>query len=315
MPSTVLATAQQLILTTLLLFICSAPGMAQEGNNNQPPGMKEGWSLPFRGGYVHQFDTDLDEGGSFAVNRFFIQGGPTYSPGPRRSISFAMGYGFDDYNFSGRTLLAAANPWDDIHSLRFSVPVRWGIDNNWTIIGVPTLRFTAENGADWDKALTGGGFAGFSYRVNDRLNLGPGIGIITQLEESATVFPILIIRWKITDRLSLTTGRGLAASMGPGLTLNWKASDLWDFQFGGRYEKLRFRLDMDGSAPGGIGEDSSFPLFLGASYHYNRHVGISLIGGMKLGGELRLENKDGRLINKDNHDPAVFLGFAFRVRL
>ena len=28
-----------------------------------------------------------------------------------------------------------------------------------------------------------------------------GIGVISQLEESATVFPILIIDWKITDRL------------------------------------------------------------------------------------------------------------------
>lgn len=305
-----------ILLLFLLFLLCfSAPGTAEEYNENRPGKAEKSWSFPFRSGYVHQLDVDLDEGGSFSVNRFFIQGGPTYSPARRRSISFAAGYGFDGYDFSGQRALAIFNPWDEIHSFRFSLPVRWGIDHNWTFMAIPALRFTGEDGTDWDKAITGGGFAGFSYRFSDRLTIGPGIGIFSQLEDSTSVFPILIISWKITDRLSLDTGSGMAASRGPGLSLNWEASDQWELHFGGRYEKLRFRLDKDGPTPEGIGEDSSFPLITGATYNYNRNTRISLVAGVELGGELRLEDKYGRLITKDSHGPAGFLGITFYSRL
>ena len=50
------------------------------------------WSPYVRGGYVHQFDSDLGDS-SFEVDRFFVQGGMSYSAGPRRRISFAIGAG------------------------------------------------------------------------------------------------------------------------------------------------------------------------------------------------------------------------------
>lgn len=304
-----------LLLPLLLLLCFPAPGNAEQNQERNYRNAGEEWSFHLRGGYVHQFDVDLDEGGSFSVNRFFIQGGPSYSPAHRRSISLAVGYGFDDYDFSGEKVLATVTPWDDIHSFRFSTPVRWGIDNKWTIIAIPALRFTGENGTDWNEAITGGGFTGLSYRFNDRLLIGPGIGVFSQLEDSARVFPILLISWKITDSLSLNTGGGLAATLGPGITLNWKASDKLELQVGGRYEKLRFRLDKDGPAPDGIGEDTSFPLVIGATYNYNPNARMSLIAGVELGGELRLEDENGRLLTKDNHDPAGLLGITFRFRL
>lgn len=272
--------------------------------------METGWSFPLSGGFVHQFDTDLDDGGGFNANRFYIQGGSTYTVQPRRSISLAVGYGYDGYDFTDDTSLSLS-PWDDIHTLRFSIPVRWRIDQKWSVIAIPTLRFTAENGADWGKAATGGGFAGFSYRVSDRLTLGPGIGVLSQLEENASVFPLLIVHWKITDQLSLRTGGGLAATLGPGLSLYWQPSSKWEFMLGGRYEKLRFRLDKNSINPSGIGEDSSFPLFIGATYKFNSWSRLSVIGGMELGGELRVEDKEGRLMRKDHYDPASFLGVTF----
>ncbi len=306
-----LLSKRPLLVFVLFLLCIPVPGEAQQMKGRRYQDTGEKWSLPLRGGFVYQFNSNLDDGGNFSSTRFFIQGGPTYSPAPRRSISLAVGYGHDGYDFSDGKALSPSPPWSDIHSLRFSVPVRWGLDDAWSVIAVPTIRFTAENGADWDEAATGGGFAGFSYRFSDRLSLGPGIGILDQLEESASVFPILVIRWKITDQLSLGTGGGLAATLGPGLSLNWQPSAKWDFMLGGRYEKLRFRLDKNGPNPGGIGEDSSFPLIFGATYKFDHKSRISVIGGLELGGELRLEDEEGRLMNKDNYDPAGFLGITF----
>ncbi len=48
------------------------------------------WTPYASGGYVHQFDTDLDDGGKFDIDRLFVQGGISYSFGPRRRISFAV---------------------------------------------------------------------------------------------------------------------------------------------------------------------------------------------------------------------------------
>ena len=108
--------------------------------------------------------------------------------------------------------------------------------------------------------MQGGGFVGVSWRINDRLTIGPGIGVISEIEDSPTVFPVLLIDWKITESLVLATGSGVGATLGPGLVLRYMATDKWSFYLGGRYEKLRFRLNADGPSPTGVGEDKSFPL-------------------------------------------------------
>lgn len=292
----------------LNMFLNSVSVAQQQGNNNNIS--KPAWSIALRGGYVYQFDTDLDQDGSFVTSSLFIEGGPVYQPDHNRSISFSVGYGHDGYDFRGYEN-NLPSPWQEVHSLRLSIPVSWGYGREWTLIAVPILRFTAENTSDWDNGMTGGGFAGFSYRFSDRLTIGPGIGILSQLEDNETVFPILIIMWKITDRLSLRTGRGLAATQGPGLTLNWNLADRWDLFLGGRYEKERFRLANDGSVPGGIGENSSFPLYAGANYSLTKKIHASIVGGVKIGGELRQETREGRVVFQEDYDTAPFLGVTF----
>ena len=128
------------------------------------------------------------------------------------------------------------------------------------------------------------------------------------------MIPILIINWKITEALSLNTGRGIGATLGPGLTLDWRPSGTWSFFIGGRYERLRFRLDEDGTVSNGIGDDRSFPIFGGIEYRFTPMIRISVLGGVEVGGELRLEDENGHTIIKENHDPAGMLGIAFSAR-
>ena len=298
----------------LLIAVSPVAADGETGKKNDGMASKIGWSAFTRGGYVHQMDTDIDNGGSFSVDRFFVQGGPTYVSGEGMSISLAVGYGFDDYHFSGHTGFGGLKPWGDIHSLRFSIPLRWEINEQWTGFVSPTLRYTGEKGVDFDDAMTGGGFVAFSYRLNDRLTIGPGVGVLTRLEDSAQVIPVLIISWKITDTLSLNTGQGIGATLGPGLTLDWRPSRAWLFSVGGRSESLRFRLDQDGTLSNGIGNDSSFPIFGRIEYSIAPMARIAVLGGVEVGGELRLEDENGNKIIEENHDPAGFLGIAFSAR-
>jgi hypothetical protein len=300
------------------LFLSIASNAAAQGKTPNSatsiPYGKTGWSTFLRGGYLRQFKTDIDNSSEFSVNRFLIQGGVSYAPEIRRSISLAIGYGYDGYDFSGSGGFGALDPWSDINSFRISTPVRWGFDNEWTLFVIPTLRTTVQNGADLNDGIQGGGFAGFSYRFSDRLTLGPGIGVVTQIEDSTSVFPVLLIDWRITDRLRLKTGGGTGATLGPGLEFDWRASDNWSLLLGGRFEKLRFRLDDKNVSPGGVGEDRAFPIFGGINYKRGRRLGLSIVGGVDVGGKLIIEDKNGNEIVSEYYDPAPFIGFAFSLR-
>lgn len=304
----------RLIAFCLISFPALLPAAEQQENLNRfaPPA---GWTSFVRGGGVYQFDTDLDEGGSYNATRLTIQAGHGYAWDPRTSISLALGYSYDGYSFSKGNDSASFNPWEDIHSLSLGVPMRMGFGEAWSAFLIPSLRSTGESGSTFDETITGGVLTGFAYRFSDRLTIGPGIGVASQLEDSATVFPVIIINWKITESLSLETGRGLGATLGPGLTLNYQANRFWNFAIGGRYEKLRFRLDNDGAVIDGVGEDTSFPLFASCSYSFNPKSQVSLVGGIEFGGELVLEDNEGNRIRKESSDPGGFLGVTFRVRI
>ena len=200
-----------LVLSLLLALVVfpTFSGAEETPKSNSRPDSRVGWTALSRGGFVHQFDTDIDNGGSFNVNRLFIQGGPTYTTKSGTSMSLAFGYGLDDYGFSGDSRLGGRQPWEDIHTLRLSIPLRWQVSEKWRGFAAPTLRFTGESGADFSDSVTGGAFAGFSCRYSDSLSIGPGIAVLTQLEDSTNVIPILVINWKISDTLSLNTGRGI----------------------------------------------------------------------------------------------------------
>lgn len=310
-----LALLPGMICVLLLLAASAAPESDRKTGGGKAPYVPgSGWSLSLRGGAAHQFDAGLDDGGNFRVNRMFLQGGPTYAPDYRRSVSLALGYGVDGYDFSGDRGMAGLVPWETVHTFRVSTPVRWGVGRDWTAFVIPTVRIAGESDAALGDSVSGGGFAGFSYRFGDRLTIGPGVGVMTEIEDSPSIFPVLIIDWKITDRLRLETGRGLGATRGPGLILRWEVSDRWDLSLGGRYEKLRFRLDREGVAPDGVGDDRAFPLFFGASYRFSPRAVASLVGGVALGGELRLDDENGNRIAEENYDQAGFLGVAFGLR-
>ncbi|MFH1982292.1 MAG: TonB-dependent receptor [Pseudomonadota bacterium] len=301
----------------LMMFLSIFPAIAAEktasgtGRFQGPP---DGWTTFVRGGAVHQFDTDMDSGGRFSSRRLYVQGGATYTWERRHSVSLALGYGHDHYGFTGAAGFGALAPWEDVHSVDVSMPVRYGLDRRWTVFAVPSLRFNGEDGAASGDAVTAGLLGGAAYRVSDRLTIGPGIGGVSQIEDPVDFFPILLIDWRITDTLSLTTGRGVGATLGPGLQLVWAPDRQWVLSLGGRYERLRFRLNKQGPEPEGVGEDRSFPLFGGITYRFNPSLQVSLLGGTELAGELLLEDRDGNLIRKTDYDPAGFVGGAISLR-
>lgn len=291
------------------LLLLASTTLASAG---QPPRGESPWRWTGQAGMLSQSESSLDTGGDVQVNRFFIEGGGAKGLAGGWRLGFSIGYGEDDYDFSGSVGFGGLDPWGRIRDLRVSAPIQYALNDAWMLYGIPSLRFNAETGASLDDGQTAGLLAGAAYRVSERLTIGPGLGVFSELEDNTSVFPILIIDWKITDKLSLETGRGFAASRGPGLQLRWAYSPSWQFALGGRYEKTRFRLDDDGVAAGGVGEDTAVPLFALAEFAFSPDAKIGIFGGTEVGGRLRLEDASGRLIGESDLSNAPFFGASFQ---
>ena len=267
-----------------------------------------GWGWGVRGDVVHQFDSDLDGGGNYDATRATLDGSVRYAFSEGTFVGVSAGYGYDDYGFSGDARIGDLSPWSQVHRFRAALPLFWEPTPDWQILAIPRLRMTAEEPDDWGDGLTGGAIVGFSYRFTENLRIGPGFGFTTELEESVNFFPILIVDWKITDRLRIETGRNIGSTRGPGLLASYEIAKHWTASFGFRREKLRFRL-----ADGGVGEDSSFPVMAGATWG-PPYAQLSLYAGVEVGGELRLEDARGSTLAKSDYDPAAILGLNFRLR-
>lgn len=293
----------------MLAVIFLAPGSYAACAGSGP----SDWRFKFDVAGVKQFETSLDDGGDFDIDRFYLQFGVTRTFGKRASAGLSLGYGQNRYGFSGDSGFGGRDPWGKIQTSSISMPLSYRGDSSWSFFAIPSLRYQGENNARRSKSDRWGVIAGAAYRVGKRLSIGPGFGAFSGLEESNDVFPILLLDWKITDTLKLETGRGLAASLGPGLSLKWTPRVQWEFALSGRYEKSRFRLDKNGPVADGVGQDKSFPLALSASYKPNRRAMFSLLGGADFKGKLRLENADGSRLDSSDYNTAPFLGLIVSV--
>jgi len=281
----------------------------------QPEGVGQGpWQFTVSGGAVHQFDSDLDDGGDYSVDRAAIEVGLGFATGPRDSLGLSLGYNVDDYSFGGDSGLAGMDPWGEINEYQLSASIRRGIGERFDLFALPFVRWSAEEGGDRGEGQTTGLIAGVNYRVSDRLRIGPGFGVFEEIEDGVSAFPILLIDWKITDTLSLETGGGLAATRGPGLELKSTAFDGWTLGLGARYENFQFRLDERGPVPNGVGEEEAVLSYLAASYNAHPVFTFSAIAGFEFAGELTLRDANGTRLASDDADPAPYLGLAFRGR-
>jgi hypothetical protein len=267
---------------------------------------------PLSTGYIYQFGTGIDDGGGEISSHFFhVRAGVPLYREEGKLIALSAAYQLNAFEFSGGSAggFAALDPWGDIHTARLSAPIRWEFGERWSFFGLPSIRSVGESGAGFGDSLSGGFLLGASYKFGERLTLGPGIGYISQMEDDASIFPIILIDWKLTDTLSLTTGPSVGATQGPGLALSWDISDRLRLSLGARYEKLRFRLDSASAAsPGGIGEDRSIPVFAGLTLQATDHWKFSLLGGVGFGNELSVEDDGGNSVSKSDYDPSPFIG-------
>lgn len=285
----------------IILAIAAPPAFAQE---------RTGWGTQVDGLIVQQGDTDLDSGGSFNATRSFVRAGTVYRLDNGNSFGISASIGQLNYDFDG----VVDQPWEDIRDVRLSLPMRFGVGTNASAFIAPQVRWDYQSGASASDGVTYGVFAGIAWQVNQSLRIGPAFGAYSQLEGDVDVFPALLVDWDIADRWNLSTGTGPGATRGPGLSLSYQINEAFSVGLSARSEKIRFRLDDDGLAPGGVGEDSSLPIAFSVSYEPNPGLSVTGFVGAEFGGELTLDDTNGNELRSESYDTAPIAGVAFRLR-
>lgn len=291
------------------LLANAAPAFAQEGKRPGGP-----WVYSLAGGVVNQFAADFSDGpGSVSVQRAFVEGSVGYAWDRSTSVSVSLGAGTTDYDFSSQTTIEGLTPWGRVQDYRLSFPVRFAPTDNTRAIVIPSVRTFAEAGASKGDGVSAGFIGGFSYRFSDTLSLGPGMGYFDDVGDETNAFPIILVDWKITDRLSLNTGSGLAASQGPGITLNYQVNSRWSAGLTARYEQTRFSLKQR-NRNSTVGEDASAPMLLILNYSPWPMTSVTAVLGVELNGTMSMEDDSGRNVSDSDLDTAIVAGLTFSSR-
>ena len=270
-----------------------------------------GWVSQIDGLAAYQGSADLDQGGDFSATRSFLRATGLYNFDSGTSLGVSVSFGQLDYDFSA----ADNQPWNDIRDIRVSTPLRFQAGQRASVFVSPQIRWDYQRGAASSDGRTYGVFAGVAWQMSESLTIGPAFGAFSQLEDSGVdVFPALLVDWDINDRWNLNTGSGIGATRGPGLTLSYAVNEDFSLSLSARSEKIRFRLDDNGLAPSGIGEDQSIPVVASLSYDPNPGVSVTVFAGAEFDGRLTLEDENGNEISRQNYDTAPLVGLAFRLR-
>ena len=290
---------------TLFSLLCSMP-VTTHAQQNSP------FVFKINGAGVHQSDADFsDRDGGFSMDRWFFSAGLDYGWNARTSLGISVGGGRSIYDFDELGEFGNGIPWDTIEDFRVTATWRFGVGETATVMIIPTMRINGEKGASTGDSRTYGLFSAIVWRVSENLTIGPGIGVFSRLEDSTRVFPVLAIEWDISDRWNLSTGRGLASSQGPGLTLGYKLNEDWSLGLSGRYEDTEFRLDDEGPAVGGIGRDQSIPLVFRADLKPNDVLNLTFFAGLQFFGKLKLKNALDQVVDESDYDPPLIVGASF----
>lgn len=306
-----------IIFTTLISFqsALAQPG-SPERMQRQPKNFFEKWTVRVNTNAEHMFNTDIDGGGQFNITRLGINHDGTFQATQRLRITFSGSYNYYNYDFSGSQGLAGLRPWRNINISNNSMRVSYAVTQNWGVFAMPIISYGAESNAPFWDSFTIGGMAGVSYRFGEKLVIGIGGFVGSRLEDSVIGYPIGFFDWKITERLRLSTlASGARNDFGPKAELSYDVGGGFKIASSVGFEFNRFRLDKEGNFPRGIGDFKALPVMGRASYDVNKYLTLNGYGGVLFSGSLELEDNNGKRIQKEDYDPAPFLGASITIRL
>jgi hypothetical protein len=294
------------IASAVVIALLSAAAAAQD----LPPGTTV-TSASLTG--LAQFDTDLDGGGSFRWAGALAAGSLLRQVTPQFAAGFSAQYDYQRWHFSGPTRFGSVAPWREINQPQLGATFIYAPTEDWTIVVSPSVAWSYANGASTGDALTYGAVLVVSKDFSPTLSIGIGAAIFRQIDETKT-FPFLAIDWQINDRWRLSNPFAAGPTGGAGLELTYAFAEGWETGFGGTYREFWFRLDREGPVPDGIGEQRFIPVFVRVSRTLGKQAQLDFYAAAFADGEVKVRNRDGNELARDDYATAPALGVTLRYR-
>ncbi|MBT8484849.1 MAG: hypothetical protein HKO59_00605 [Phycisphaerales bacterium] len=303
------------VLLGLLLPVSAGLGQDQEGDAlpTLPTG-PDPYAVRYElsSNYLYQITSKFDAGGDVDVHRTGLRFSASRKLSEEASLSFNFGYELNAYDFDGVTSFAGADdPWDSVQFYNLRLQYSYAINHDLTVFAGPVFQIARETGADWDDSWIAGGYGGASLRVDDDLTVGAGIGVTSQIQESARFYPIIIVNWELAQDFQLVSSNSV---MGSGLEVRWNLDRDSVLGVGGAFQFRRFRLDKDGIAPDGVGEETGVTIWARLNRQVNAGFEYSLWGGIVVGGEAELELGNGVVPGHDEYQLTAIVGLSAKFR-
>lgn len=290
------------LLTAMLGAATFAPALAQ-------PVAPGDWRFEAKAGFRGQGKADIDGGGRVQSSAGVLQFAGRHGIAPRTSIGFSVELGQGRYDFSG---VPRFGDDLDFRSDKLAVSYSFGVGARGFGFVAPSVRWDGEVGADPDDAVTYGVSLGAAWKLSPTLTIGPALGVQTTLEDGVQAFPFLLVNWDITPRLNLSTGEGLGATQGPGLSLSYAATETVRIGIAGRVEDVEFRLDDDraGGTAGGTAQDRSFPIVATLGWEPRESFRLTAFAGVETNADFTLLDGGGSKLSRRDYDNAPIFGLV-----
>ncbi len=295
----------KLAITGALLSMISLVGHAFSAQSEAE------WSSRFSSGYYLSTDAELDGGREFSSQNFFISGSTQRTIGNGSSIGLGLNYTAIDYDFSGY----AISPWARADFLTLSAPLTMAVGEKGRFNVLGSIGTASEESADFSEGVTLSAIASYMHTFSRALSLGLGSGYVYGLEDSR-FFPLLLVRWQITDHL-LLANPFRPGPFGPaGLELSYRFNEQLDFGLGGVYRNIRFALDANSVvAPSGFAEIEGIPVFVRVGWAATKAISVDGYLGMTLNGQMNIDDSNGHELTQEDYNAQPIIGLNISGRL
>jgi hypothetical protein len=286
--------------------LLSSAAFAQAPNRNELNG-----TISVTG--VNQFDSDLDRGGSTGWASVIANSAWSWQVTPQLGAGVTLRYDYEKWRFSNPVAFQGQAPWDQLNAISLGFNLDYAYSSDLRFGMAPVIEWAYETGASASNVLNYGAIVSATRIFSPQLVLGVGVGVFRQIDETK-VFPFLIVQWQIDDHWRLANPFRAGPAGGAGLELTYAVDENWEIAGGGAYRSYRFRLNDIGIAPGGVGENRFFPLFVRASRKFGPATRLDLYAGASTGGRVSVDSAQGNQVARDDYKTAPAIGLTLSHR-
>jgi hypothetical protein len=262
---------------------------------------------------VYQGKGQLDGGGHYSAGSAIIRAGASSDLGRGSRAGVTLNYDYTDYFFSDPVRFGGAAPWNIVQRYGVSGLLSFGLRDGWGVGIAPSFDWFRENGAEAGKAFTWGGIVSATKRFDDGNRFGFGMGVFDGIEKTS-IFPFLLVDWRISDRWRVVNPLPAGPTGPAGLEIEYRLVGGWNIGLGAAWRNTRFRLNKDGAVPNGIGEERGVPLFLRATRALGELQSLNLYAGLVTNGQLRVEDSSGNEMRRVDFNATPIIGATFLAR-